>query len=153
MTKQKLRVAMIAPPWLALPTKGYGGIELVIESLISGLQKQGVEVELFANSERKLRNVKTHSIYKKDLFEKIDLPYYDTPLQVMQAHMHFALEYIKDNNFDIIHDHNPFIGPSLLSYATQTKNMPPALHTFHGPPFSNDESIAAGVEDNRLQLK
>jgi hypothetical protein len=37
----KLRVAMIAPPWLALPIKGYGGIELVIEGLIHGLLDLG----------------------------------------------------------------------------------------------------------------
>ncbi len=29
-----MRVAIIAPPWLALPIKGYGGIELVLEGLV-----------------------------------------------------------------------------------------------------------------------
>ena len=44
-----LRVAVIAPPWLPMPIKGYGGIELVIEGLVEGLKKQGIDVELFAN--------------------------------------------------------------------------------------------------------
>jgi hypothetical protein len=35
----KLRVAIVAPPWLALPVQGYGGIELVIEGLIESLLK------------------------------------------------------------------------------------------------------------------
>ena len=153
MTKKPLKVAMIAPPWLAIPTKGYGGIELVIESLVDLLRKQGVEVELFGNGARSMKGVKTRSLYKKDMFDKIDWPYYDAPLQVMQSHMHFALDYIeKKGDFDIIHDHNPYIGPSFLSLATRIDSVPPALHTFHGPPFSTDAEIAAGKEDNRTQL-
>ena len=52
-----LRVAMIAPPWLAMPIKGYGGIELVTEALIRELLKLGVEVEVFANGQRRLKGV------------------------------------------------------------------------------------------------
>lgn len=149
----KIRVAMIAPPWLALPIKGYGGIELVVEGLVDGLKELGVEVELFANGAHKMRGVTTHSFYKKELFDKIDLPYYDAPLQVMQTHMHHALSVIENGNFDIIHDHNPYIGPSILSLATRLPHMPPAIHTFHGPPFSTEATVNAGQEDNRPQLQ
>jgi glycosyltransferase involved in cell wall biosynthesis len=149
-----LRVAMIAPPWLALPIKGYGGIELVIQGIIDELQKQGIEVVLFANGARKMRGVKTHALYKEEMLNVIDLPYYDAPLQIMQAHLNFALKKIEeDGNFDIIHDHNPYIGPSFFSLASRIKNMPPVLHTFHGPPFSNEQSLKDGHADNRLQLE
>ncbi|HEU5122109.1 MAG TPA: glycosyltransferase family 4 protein [Candidatus Saccharimonadales bacterium] len=149
---KKLRVAMIAPPWLALPIKGYGGIELVIQGLVEELQKLGVEVELFANGARKMKGIKTHYIYKKELFDKIDFPYYDAPLQVMQAHLHFALKTIEASAFDVIHDHNPYIGPSFFALAGRIKGIPPILHTFHGPPFSTEGMLAAGQEDNRPQL-
>jgi glycosyltransferase involved in cell wall biosynthesis len=150
----KLRVAMIAPPWLALPIKGYGGIELVIQGLVEELQKLGVEVELFANGARTMKGVKTHSFYKKELFEKIDWPYYDAPLQVMQTHLGFALHKIETSKkFDIIHDHNPYIGPSFFALASRIKGIPPVLHTFHGPPFSNAVTLRAGQEDNRPQLR
>lgn len=149
----KLRVAMIAPPWLALPIKGYGGIELVVQGLIEALQKQDVEVELFANGAHKMKGIKTHSLYKKELFDKIDFPYYDAPLQVMQAHLHYALEIIEKGDFDIIHDHNPYIGPSFFSLASRIKGIPPVLHTFHGPPFSSEKTIKDGQEDNRPQLQ
>ena len=43
----KLRVAIVAPPWLAMPIKGYGGIELVLEGLARSLKKKGVDVEIF----------------------------------------------------------------------------------------------------------
>jgi len=152
--EKPLRVAMIAPPWLALPIKGYGGIELVVQGIIEELRKHGVEVELFANGARKMRGVKTHSLYKQETFDMIDMPYYDAPLQIMQAHLNFALQKIEqDGKFDIIHDHNPYIGPTYFSLASRIKGMPPVLHTFHGPPFSSKASMDDGQADNRLQLE
>ena len=155
LSKKPLRVAMIAPPWLAMPIKGYGGIELVIQSLVDELKRMdGVQVEVFANGARRIAGVKTHSIYNKELFDTIDFPYYDAPLQIMQAHLNNALRLIEeDGGFDIIHDHNPYIGPAFFSPVSRIPGMPPVLHTFHGPPFSTQHTIAEGQEDNRLQLK
>ena len=132
-----MRVAMIAPPWLALPITGYGGIELVLEGLIDGLREQGVEVELFGNGAHRMHGVKTHSLYKTEQFQHIHRPYYDTA-PIVQAHVTFALNKIRqDGKFDIIHDHNTIIGPSLLASASQLPGVPPVLHTFHGPPFND----------------
>lgn len=138
----KLRVAIIAPPWLALPIKGYGGIELVLEGLIEGLREQGVEVELFGNGAHKIRGIKTHSLYKAEQFEHIHEPYYAT-LPLIQAHLTFALNKIReDGKFDVIHDHNVMIGPTYFALASQLKDVPPVLHTFHGPPFTDVNSPA-----------
>lgn len=150
---KKIRVAMIAPPWLALPIKGYGGIELVVQALVDELQKQNVDVTLFANGARKMRGVPTESFYKNELFDIIDYPYYDAPLQVMQTHLNYALKKIEeDGSYDIIHDHNPYIGPTFFSLASRIQAVPPVIHTFHGPPFSTDQTIASGQMDNRPQL-
>lgn len=149
-----LRVAMIAPPWLALPIKGYGGIELVIQSIVEELRKKNVEVVLYANGARKMRGVKTKSLYKNEAFDAIDLPYYDAPLQIMQAHLHFALQDIEqDGNFDIIHDHNPYIGPSFFALASRISGVPPVLHTLHGPPFSDPKTLEDKNADNRPQFE
>jgi glycosyltransferase involved in cell wall biosynthesis len=149
----KLKVAVIAPPWLALPVKGYGGIELVLEGLIQGLKDQGVTVEVFANGARAMKGVKTHSLYKTEQFSEIHKPYYESA-SIVQAHLQFSLDRIrKDGSFDIIHDHNTLIGPQFLAMATQLPGMPPALHTFHGPPFSTDDTIDKGIPNNRLQLE
>lgn len=151
-----LRVAVVAPPWLALPIKGYGGIELVVEGLVRALQQRDdVEVELFANGARRMRNgTPTHSYYKRELFDTIDDPYYDAPLQALQTHLNFALHAIEaDGHFDIIHDHNPYIGPAFFSPVSRIPGLPPVLHTFHGPPFSTPQTIEAGQMDNRPQLK
>lgn len=154
-SSRPLRVAIIAPPWLAMPIKGYGGIELVIEGLVDELKKRDdVEVEIFANGARKIRGVKTHSVYNKELFETIDFPYYDAPLQIMQTHLNYALRQIEaDGTFDIIHDHNPYIGPAFFSPVSRIPGLPPVLHTFHGPPFSTPATVEDGQEDNRPQLK
>lgn len=154
MVKKSLRVAMIAPPWLSLPVKGYGGIELVLQSLVEELARCNVEVTLFANTARKMKAIDTKGYYDNELFDYIDYPYYDAPLQIMQTHLHYALDHIqKDGGYDIIHDHNPYIGPSFFSLASQIKDIPPVLHTFHGPPFSTKPGFTNEQMDNRPQLE
>ena len=43
-----MRIAEIAPPWIPVPPKGYGGIELVVDLLAHGFEAQGHDVTLFA---------------------------------------------------------------------------------------------------------
>ena len=144
-----MRVAIIAPPWLAVPVKGYGGIEVVLEGLVNGLIELGVDVEVFSNGERKMHGVKTHSLYKTEQYYNIDRPVYES-LPILLAHMEFALNKIKeDGKFDVIHDHNGFFGPELLAWATNDPDIPPVVHTIHGPPFSNESTLAQGLPDNR----
>lgn len=146
----RLRVAMIAPPWLALPIKGYGGIELVLDGLVDGLKKLDVEVVLFANGEHTTRGVKTLSLYKTEQFKDIHRPAYET-MPIIGAHLQFALNKIKeDGNFDIIHDHNGFFGPQMLAWASTDPNIPPIVHTHHGPPFSTKAMLSQGLPDNNL---
>ena len=146
--KKRLRVAIIAPPWLALPIKGYGGIELVLEGLIDGLQKLDIDFEIYANSERIIKGVKTHSLYTEEQFKHIHRPAYDV-LPVMGAHVQYALNEIKkDGGFDVIHDHNGYLGPQLLAWATADKDIPPVVHTNHGPPFTGDSTLKHGLPDN-----
>jgi glycosyltransferase involved in cell wall biosynthesis len=135
-----------------MPVKGYGGIEVVLESLVYGLKQRGVEVEIFGNGARKIRGVKTHSLYKTEQFDHIHDPYYETA-PIVQAHLTFALNKIReDGNFDLIHDHNTLIGPSFFALATQLKDVPPVLHTFHGPPFTSRDAGGAEV-NNRAHLQ
>lgn len=148
----KLRVAIVAPPWLAMPVKGYGGIELVLEGLVKGLRHHDVEVELFANGARKIRGIKTHALYKTEQFAHIYEPYYES-YPIVQAHLIFALNQIKkDGKFDIVHSHVPHVGPSFWAIASQDKKVPPVLSTFHGPPFVARESGEVGAAYNTDDL-
>lgn len=147
----RLRVAMIAPPWLKIPAEGYGGVEAVIDGLVKSLVDQGVEVEIFGVAGRKkLHGAKVHAVTKSEQFRHILEPMYDFSLPLPGHHVLKALDMIeKDGNFDVIHDHNYFIGPSVLSWATRTGRIPPAIHTVHGPPISSDQTIRHGKPDNR----
>lgn len=149
----ELRVAIVAPPWLPLPVKGYGGIELVIEGLIGGLRKQGVEVELFANGATKMRGVKTHSLYKSEQFRHIYEPFYES-YPIVEAQLIYAYNKIlEDGKFDIIHCHVPHVGPSFWSMASQNRKLPPILGTFHGPPFTMNAEHAIGSIYNTKDLE
>src|ERR1700704_6724503 len=43
----RLRIAMLAPPWIPVPPPGYGGIEFVVALLCDALVAHGHDVELF----------------------------------------------------------------------------------------------------------
>ena len=148
MTK-KLRVAMIAPPWLALPVKGYGGIEMVMQGLITSLRKKDVEIVVYGNGERKMRGVTTKYLYATEQFKHIHQPVFES-VPILCAHVQFAIDdIIRDGAFDVIHDHTEFVGPQMLAWASYLKGFPPIVHTVHGPPFSSQETIDQGIPDNR----
>ncbi len=143
-----LRIAMIAPPWLKVPPTGYGGIEAVLDGLITGLKRQDVTVELFSIGPTKISGVTVHSLYKAEQYQHIYKPMYEA-MPIAAAHLQYALNAIKkDGHFDIIHDHNGFMGPQVLAWATSDPVMPPVIHTLHGPPFTNRDMLKGGLPDN-----
>ncbi len=46
-----MRVALVAPPFLPVPPKKYGGTELFIAQLAEGLKNSGVDVVVYTNGE------------------------------------------------------------------------------------------------------
>src|SRR2546426_5525866 len=48
-----MKIAHIAPPWLAIPPKNYGGTETVISHLVEEQVAQGHEVTLLAPGDAK----------------------------------------------------------------------------------------------------
>src|SRR5947208_15328346 len=51
VSSRPMKIALIAPPFIAVPPKKYGGTELFIAELAEGLQKTGVNVVVYANGE------------------------------------------------------------------------------------------------------
>ena len=47
-TKSRLRIGLLAPPWVPIPPPLYGGIEQVVAALAAGLVQRGHEVVLVA---------------------------------------------------------------------------------------------------------
>lgn len=129
-----LRVAMVAPPWLPVPPVGYGGVENVLNALIPELMKLGVRIELFTTGDSTIQTNKNHWLFEAGQYGYIhQSEYVATPAPIAQVL--FALNTIRqDGGFDLIHDHNGFFGPMLFGYGS--KDLPPTIHTLHGPPFS-----------------
>jgi glycosyltransferase involved in cell wall biosynthesis len=146
----RLKVAILAPPWLQIPPKGYGGIEMVLVGLIQELAKKDVDVEVFTvGAMPGFKTVKVHSLYKTEQYEHIHKPMYES-LPILAAHMLFSLDEIaRQGDFDIIHDHNGFFGPALLRWVSEVPGMPPAIHTNHGPPFTSNATLSQCIPDNR----
>src|SRR5437764_684195 len=46
-----MKIAILAPPWFAVPPSGYGGIEWIVWLLADGLADQGHDVTLFASGD------------------------------------------------------------------------------------------------------
>ncbi len=50
-----MRIALIGPPFIAIPPKRYGGTELFIANLATGLFARGHDVTVYGNGESRLR--------------------------------------------------------------------------------------------------
>jgi len=59
-----MKIALIAPPFITVPPKDYGGTELFIAQLAEGLQKAGSEVVVYTNAESTVK-VERRWIYEK----------------------------------------------------------------------------------------
>jgi len=96
-----LKIAQIAPPWITIPPKNYGGSEIVIYNLVEEQVALGHEVTLFAPGDAKT-SAKHISFFPKSLIEE-GVPW--AGHLKAYYHLHKALEYIKQHDFDIVHTH------------------------------------------------
>jgi len=119
---QPLRIAMVAPPWFEVPPPGYGGIELMLDGLISKLVERGHHVTLVGAGRH---------LSRADRF----LPVYDTPPsdqlgaavpEVLQAAA--SLRALEGLPLDVVHDH------SLAGPLVAAGRSAPTVMTVHGPP-------------------
>jgi glycosyltransferase involved in cell wall biosynthesis len=60
-----MKIAVIAPPFIAVPPKRYGGTELFIAELAKGLKDKGIDVIVYANGESTVP-VEVRSMFKTE---------------------------------------------------------------------------------------
>src|SRR5207302_7573474 len=96
-----MKIAHIAPPWLVIPPKNYGGTEIVIYNLVEEQVAQGHDVTLFAPGDAKT-SARLVSFFPKSLIED-GVPWH-AHLQAYY-HLHKSVEYVKAHSFDIVHTH------------------------------------------------
>ena len=120
-----MRIAQVCPPWLAVPPKGYGGIEWVVALLADGLAERGHDVTLFATGDSETR---AHLEY---VFEVAPGSKLINDVILDTTHTLFSLRGARER-FDVLHVHTPF---SALAAAVETGV--PTVHTLHGS-FTDD---------------
>jgi glycosyltransferase involved in cell wall biosynthesis len=128
---RRLRIGMLAPPWIPVPPPGYGGIEEVVALLTDALVEHDHDVELFCAP---------GSTSKANVHPLLDAPH---PEHIERAlfeadHVSRAFEAIDaaaaTQPFDVVHDHSGF-----TALAMADRLGTPLLHTVHGP-FDHDTS-------------
>jgi glycosyltransferase involved in cell wall biosynthesis len=114
-----MKIAMIAPPWGPIPPDGYGGIERVVNYLVSGLKASGHDVILYT-----IKSSRTKAT-QKWIFDK---PQEMGRIQATTAQLSFALKDAQRIGVDIIHDHTWGEGAVAASFTSL-----PVIHTVHSP--------------------
>ena len=136
--KKKLKIAQIAPLWVSIPPKTFGGIEKIVHLLSEELIKQGHRVTLFAAGNSKT-SAQLNSIWPISMNQEAQ------KIKDKQERERFLSRSVLDyfniaqalsraDEFDIIHSH---IGELSLFFAPLLKK--PILVTQHNPFFDKKQ--------------
>jgi glycosyltransferase involved in cell wall biosynthesis len=114
-----MRIAVVAPPWTPIPPPLYGGIELVVDQLATGLQASGHDVTLFATGDS------TSQVPVKWVLPEAEGMRIGMAVPVMR---HVLYSYSSISDYDVVHDHT-ILGPF---YSEKFPGLRIAT-TIHGP--------------------
>jgi glycosyltransferase involved in cell wall biosynthesis len=114
-----VKIAILAPPWFAVPPTGYGGIEWVVSLLADGLVDAGHDVTLFAAGDSHTK-ANLAAIFSEPPSRQIGRTFPELK--------HVLSCYARAGGFDVINDHSGMLGAA-LGATTGT----PVVHTVHGP--------------------
>jgi len=117
-----MNVAMLAPPWIAVPPPGYGGVESVVSVLTDALVRRGVDVTLFCAP---------GSTSSADVVSLLAEPHPDEIERSLYEADHVARAFAEIETalpaFDVVHDHCGF-----TALAMADRLATPFVHTLHG---------------------
>ncbi len=115
-----MRIAMISTPFVSVPPPRYGGTELIVAELVTGLAAAGHEVTLFATGD-------SHAGQNVSLRSRFERPRWPPDAYVELDHASFAIEEIlaDSGGFDVVHAHVP----AALSFARLLDA--PMVYTVH----------------------
>jgi glycosyltransferase involved in cell wall biosynthesis len=134
-----MKIAHIAPPWIAVPPKNYGGAESAISNLIEEQVVQGHDVTLISPGDARA-SARLVSFFDTSLIDA-GVPWHAH----LKAHYHYckALEYAKKHTFDILHLHLSSSSDMYAYPLASLMNMEtPLVTTLHSPfPFDCTHSL------------
>jgi glycosyltransferase involved in cell wall biosynthesis len=115
---------MLAPPWISVPSSGYGGVESVVSVLTEALVRRGNEVTLFCAP---------GSVSSAHVVTLLDAAHPDEIERSLYEVDHVARAFAAidqacgASRFDVVHDHCGF---TALGMADRLAT--PLVHTLHG---------------------
>jgi glycosyltransferase involved in cell wall biosynthesis len=125
LSQPPLRIAMLAPPWISVPSSGYGGVESVVSTLTEALVRGGHDVTLFCAP---------GSVSRATVVPVLRSPHPDEIERALFEADHVAQVFDQidlarhTDPFDVIHDHCGFTALALAN-----RMQTPLVHTLHGP--------------------
>ena len=125
---RRLRVAVVAPPWIPVPPPGYGGIEIVVDLLCQGLVARGHDVTLFAAPGSR-SPARVYPVLEDAHPDEMGSSLYESD-HVVSAWEVIDAAYARGVPFDVLHDHS---GYTALAIADRVHA--PVVHTIHGAFF------------------
>lgn len=123
-----MKILQIAPPWIEIPPKDYGGTEWVIYNLAKGLTELGHDVTVFAAKNSKVLGKLKYVFEKNLLSKKIDWKY------VLPTLFHFHQATRQAYQYDVIHAHlSSSADMAILPFLSDlTEEGVPNILTVHG---------------------
>ncbi len=118
---QQMHIAMVAPPYFAVPPTAYGGIETVVADLVDALVARGHKITLIGAGRHATRAQRFISTYDVGPADQLGEP---MPEIVHAAKVASILETL---DIDVIHDHT-MAGPLMAR-----GRLTPTVVTAHGP--------------------
>ncbi len=125
---ERLRIAMVVPPYFDVPPKAYGGVEAVVADLVDALVERGHEVTLLGAGAHGTRAADFIPLWDEIQAARLGDPF----PEVMHAlKVRRALErLVMSRGLDLVHDHT-FAGP--LNLPVYRALGLPMVVTVHGP--------------------
>ena len=129
-----MRIAQVAPPWVAVPPRGYGGIEWIVSLLADGLVDRGHDVTLYATGDSTTKARLEYAFAEAPGSGAINDGWYDV--------VHQQRVLADATGFDVVHQHS--------AYASMVAAMlldVPVVHTLHNAVTPKLRRIYRGVGD------
>lgn len=116
----RLRIAVVAPPWFAVPPPAYGGIEAMVAAEVDGLVRRGHEVCLVGAGKQGTVAQRFETVYDDPPSSRLG--------EAMPEVLHAAeaARVVADFRPDVVHDH------SLAGPLAAARHRVPTVLTAHG---------------------
>jgi glycosyltransferase involved in cell wall biosynthesis len=122
----RMRIAILAPPWIPVPPPGYGGIEAVVDLLTRELVRRGHDVTLFAAPGSR-SPAQVRALLEDAHPKEIERSLYEAD-HTARAFAAIDAARADGRRYDVVHDHCGF-----TAFAMADRVATPVVHTLHGP--------------------